>query len=103
MGISKRQQRIRRWLEITDGQRQLHRPGKDNELQKCECGNDPRLVMFYVKGVANLVNWFVKCDTCRIRTRRRNKPQKAINEWNENRGALYDGYVVNPYKEANHE
>jgi len=65
------------------------------ELNQCECGATPRLIQFFVKGMPNHINWFVKCDACRQRTRRRRKPEFAVTEWNEFAGSLYhDGRGV---------
>ena len=58
-------------------------------LKTCSCGAEPRLIQFFIKGVANRLNWFVKCDSCRQRTRRRKGQQLAIDEWNECAGSLY--------------
>lgn len=58
-------------------------------MNLCTCGNPPHLVSYFIKGVANKKNWFVKCDNCRIRTRNRNRPVKAIEEWNQYQGELY--------------
>ena len=52
-------------------------------MNLCKCGETPRLVSYFIKGVANKKNWFVKCDNCRARTRSRNRPMKAIEEWNK--------------------
>lgn len=59
------------------------------KIQKCICGNEPILIGYFIKGVANRKNYFVKCQNCRIRTRSRKILYKAIEEWNENRGKLF--------------
>lgn len=56
---------------------------EDGKMNNCQCGEQPRLIEYFIKGVANHKNYFVKCDACRIRTRSRKKKQAAINEWNE--------------------
>ena len=59
------------------------------KINRCICGNNAELREFYIKGSANKKNWFVRCQKCRIRTRNRNIPHKAIEEWNEYKGELY--------------
>ena len=44
----------------------------------CLCGNEPIVIGFYIKGVANHKNYFVKCENCKTRTRNRRTPSKAI-------------------------
>lgn len=55
-----------------------------SELNLCECGNQPRLINYFIKGTANRINFFVKCDTCQIRTRSRKHQKGAIDDWNNN-------------------
>lgn len=62
---------------------------KNIEIKNCICGNDAKIREYYIKGVANKKNWFVRCEQCRIRTRSRNTPYKAIEEWNEFYGDLF--------------
>lgn len=47
----------------------------------CVCGEQPRLIEYYIK--TNHKNYFVRCDTCKRRTRNRRLKQDAIDEWNE--------------------
>ncbi|MBO6233236.1 MAG: hypothetical protein J6N78_04175 [Clostridia bacterium] len=56
---------------------------------KCICGNDAKVVGYYIKGSANHKNFFVKCEKCKTRTRSRKIPYKAIEEWNEYKGDLF--------------
>lgn len=49
----------------------------------CKCGSEPKLVEYYIKGSANHKNYFVKCESCKRRTRNRRLKQVAIDEWNE--------------------
>lgn len=63
--------------------------GKQIELQDCICASKPILREYFIKGVANHKNYFVKCEKCRIRTRSRKTPWKAIEEWNEFKGDLF--------------
>ena len=56
------------------------------------CSHEIRLVDFYIKGVANRKNYFIKCLKCNQRTRNRNTPLKAFKEWEENEGKLYEFY-----------
>ena len=51
-----------------------------------------KLVEFYIKGVANRKNYFVKCESCMQRTRNRNTPLKAITEFQYHEGSLYEFY-----------
>lgn len=62
---------------------------KKLEIDKCICGNNAELRSFYIKGVANKKNYFVRCQNCRTRTRNRKIPSKAIQEWNEYKGELF--------------
>ena len=55
----------------------------------CLCGNKPIVIGFYIKGVANHKNYFVKCENCKTRTRNRRTPLKAIEEWNEFKADLF--------------
>lgn len=57
--------------------------------KKCICGSEASIRSYYIKGVANHKNYFVKCDTCKLRTRSRRIPYKAVEEWNEYRGDLF--------------
>lgn len=59
------------------------------EIQKCICGSDAVIKIFYIKGVANKKNFYVKCEKCKTRTRGRKNPVKAIEEWNEYKGDLF--------------
>lgn len=59
-------------------------------IEVCNCGNMPHVVDYFIKGVANRKNWFVKCDNCRARTRRRNSYVKAVEEWNQYRDELFN-------------
>jgi hypothetical protein len=53
------------------------------ELNSCSCGNQPHIVWHWIKGVANHVNYFIKCDNCKIRTRDRKNFKGAVDDWNE--------------------
>lgn len=58
-----------------------------------ECNHEKiKLVEFYIKGTANKKNYFIKCEECMQRTRRRNTPLKAFKEWGEHKGSLYEFY-----------
>ena len=59
------------------------------EINKCICGNNATIVGFFIKGVANKKNFFVRCEKCKTRTRNRRIPSKAIEEWNEYGGDLF--------------
>lgn len=69
----------------------------EEEILKCKCGNIATIREYYIKGVANKKNYFVKCSKCFNRTRSRNRKYKAIDEWNkygaklfyEERGLIY--------------
>lgn len=52
------------------------------ELNICECGNNPIIIWHYIKGVANKIHYFVKCNNCNKRTRDRKKLDGAIDDWN---------------------
>ncbi|MGF6375037.1 hypothetical protein M2140_000071 [Clostridiales Family XIII bacterium PM5-7] len=52
------------------------------ELKKCICGGDATLYSYYIKGVANQLNYIVCCQNCGHRTRSRRKEDKAMEEWN---------------------
>ena len=60
-----------------------------HNVDSCLCGNEPIVIGFYIKGVANHKNYFVKCENCMLRTRNRKSPSKAIEEWNEFKGELF--------------
>ena len=62
---------------------------KDIPIDDCICGNKAKIISYYIKGVANHKNYFVKCEKCNTRTRRRKIPYKAIEEWNEYKGDLF--------------
>jgi len=56
---------------------------RKNELKACKsCGGEATIVSHYIKGVANRINYFVKCPICRIRTRDRKNEVGAIEDWN---------------------
>lgn len=55
----------------------------------CLCGNKPIVIGFYIRGVANHKNYFVKCENCKLRTRNRKSPLLAIEEWNQFKGELF--------------
>lgn len=59
------------------------------EIQNCNCGNSAKLIGYFIKGVANHKNFFVKCEKCKTRTRSRKIPSKAVEEWNEYKGDLF--------------
>jgi hypothetical protein len=54
----------------------------ETQLNICKCGSVPNLIWHYIKGVANHINYFVKCDNCKKRTRNRKKHSGAIEDWN---------------------
>ena len=58
-----------------------------SELKPCKCGGTATLRERFIKGVANVKTWWVQCDKCKARTRDRNKPHKAVDEWNKAEGA----------------
>lgn len=60
-----------------------------DEIEKCICGNEAEIRSYFIKGVANRKNFFVRCKECKTRTRSRKIPKKAIEEWNEYRGDLF--------------
>lgn len=59
------------------------------EIQECICGNSASIRSYYIKGIANKKNFFVKCENCKTRTRSRKNPIKAIEEWNDFKGDLF--------------
>ena len=59
------------------------------DLKKCKCGNIPEIREYYIKGIANRKNYFVRCVKCMYRTRSRNRIYKAIDEWNEYGAKLF--------------
>ena len=61
-------------------------------VDNCDCGNKPIIREYYIKGIANRKNYFVKCEKCRIRTRNRKTKDKAIEEWNTYKGEKYENY-----------
>ena len=61
----------------------------DIEIDNCLCGNKTNIKSCFIKGVANRKNYFVKCEKCKTRTRRRKTPYKAIEEWNKYKGDLF--------------
>lgn len=52
------------------------------QLNICECGGNPNVIWHYIKGVANKVHYFVRCNQCKKRTRDRKKVDGAIEDWN---------------------
>jgi hypothetical protein len=52
------------------------------KLNTCNCGNNPLIIWHYIKGVANKIHYFVKCNNCKKRTRDRKYPNGAIDDWN---------------------
>jgi hypothetical protein len=50
------------------------------QLINCECGYEPSLFWHYITGVANKVNYFIKCKNCKIRTRNRKNIEGAIQD-----------------------
>jgi hypothetical protein len=67
-----------------------------SELILCKCGGRALLKERYIKGVANRKNWWVICEGCGTRTQDRNRPQKAIDEWNNH--TVYPVEVTETYK-----
>lgn len=63
--------------------------GTYNINLKCKCGEVVNPIWFYVKGSANRVNYFVKCDKCNKRTHNRNKLKNAITDWEESKFRKY--------------
>ena len=51
-------------------------------LKPCTCGRQPVIVGHYIKGVANTINYYPKCEHCKRRGRNRKKVQGAIDDWN---------------------
>jgi 5-methylcytosine-specific restriction endonuclease McrA len=52
------------------------------ELHSClVCSGHPDIICYFIKGVANHVNYFAKCS-CGIRTRSRRKYDGAVQDWN---------------------
>lgn len=61
----------------------------DKELNLCQCGNQPVVIWHYIKGVANRINYFAKCNNCKTRTRDRKKIEGAIEDWNSNQSRIW--------------
>lgn len=53
-------------------------------LNKCKCGSEPVIIWHYIKGTANRIHYFAKCNNCLTKTRDRRKCKNAINDWNTN-------------------
>ena len=51
------------------------------DLPLCSCGERPVLIWHYIKGRANVINYLVKCEYCRKRTRNRKHGADAVKEW----------------------
>lgn len=51
-------------------------------LHQCKCGQSPVIVWHYIKGIANLINYFAQCQFCKTRTRNRKHPDGAMEDWN---------------------
>ena len=47
------------------------------------CGGEAEVVAFYIKGVANRLNYFVRCKQRCKRTQSYRRKEKAIAAWNE--------------------
>jgi len=58
--------------------------GYDHNLILCDCGSMPVILWHYMKGTANHLNYFVKCDNCKTRTRFRKNISGAMEDWNNN-------------------
>jgi len=61
------------------------------ELRKCKCGGEAELIPHFIKGVANRINYFVRCNKCKCRTRNRKKESGAIEDWNNE---FYITYII---------
>jgi uncharacterized Zn finger protein len=54
-----------------------------DELILCpNCGNEAEVISHFIKGIANKVHHFVKCKSCKLRTRDRKTRIGAIADWN---------------------
>jgi hypothetical protein len=51
-------------------------------LNRCLCGSEPVIIWHYIKGVANRIHYFVKCENCKKRTQDRKRIYGAVEEWN---------------------
>lgn len=51
-------------------------------LTRCNCGGSAKLISYYTKGTPNRLHHFVRCETCRTRTKDRKKANEACREWN---------------------
>lgn len=56
-----------------------------NELKPCPvCGGEAEVIIYYINGVANRLNSFVRCKQKRCkRTNNYRKRENAIKAWNE--------------------
>jgi hypothetical protein len=54
-----------------------------DELNTCDCGTEPVVIWHYIKGVANRIHYFVKCQNCKTRTNDRRRMDNAIEDWNK--------------------
>ena len=53
------------------------------ELKKCPfCGGEAELIEYYIKGVANKKNYFVRCEHHCCKTMNFRKTNTAIEAWN---------------------
>jgi len=69
---------------MTDFSNGIRISTKDEKLIKCpECGGDAEVISYFITGIANRKNFFVRCQPNRcVRTRNYNKRCKAISAWN---------------------
>jgi len=52
------------------------------ELRLCDCGYEPELIWHYVKGIANLEHYFIRCTNCGLRTEYGKHINGAMDAWN---------------------
>lgn len=57
----------------------------DEDLKKCPiCNREAEVIGHYMKGVANVYHYFVRCKACRHRRNNEYKKRdKAISAWNK--------------------
>lgn len=57
----------------------------DGLLKTCQCGKRPEIWCHYIKGTANRVHFYVRCE-CGLRTRSRRHMRGAIEDWRDGVG-----------------
>ena len=61
------------------------------ELIPCpKCGGEAEVIDYFISGIANRINYFVRCPSCRFRTRNRRKRDGAISDWNLQKSEAVD-------------